>query len=319
MTSNQRPATLRILITGGAGFIGSHLVDVLLSRGHLVRVLDNLSAGKRSNLPASQQRLAFVLGDVTDPAVVADCVRDAGTSFRVDVIVHLAALVSVPASFEGPIAAHQTNLVGTLNLLEAARKAGVRRFIYASSASVYGDTETLPIREDTPKKPLSPYAADKLAGEHYIQIYARQYGLTATAFRFFNVYGPRQDPRSPYSGVISIFMDRALKQQPVSIHGDGRQTRDFVYVADLVHILAQALETEHLEWTEYNLGSGRASTLLDVLDHLGTIVGREIERQYLPPRPGDVRHSVADIARLEASFPHQVTTPLARGLQQLLT
>jgi UDP-glucose 4-epimerase len=305
-------ASKRILVTGGAGFIGSHLVDVLLARGLAVRVLDNLSAGKRGNLPAQDAGLDFVHGDINDSSVLAACLQG------VDAIVHLAAVVSVPASLADPLGTHQVNLVGTLNLLEAARKAGVRRFVYASSASVYGDTDQLPITEETPKRPLSPYAADKLAGEYYLSIYARQYGLSATAFRFFNIYGPRQDPHSPYSGVISIFASRVQQAQPVAIYGDGAQTRDFVFVKDLARILAEAVQTERLPWDVFNVGSGHATSLLDVLDALSAIVGREIPRQFQPPRAGDIRHSVADASRLCSTFSARVSTPLQQGLAELL-
>jgi UDP-glucose 4-epimerase len=302
----------RILVTGGAGFIGSHLVDALLAHGHSVRVLDNLSTGKLANLPGPSANLDFIQGDVNDREVIETCMRG------VDAIVHLAAVVSVPASLADPLGTHHTNLVGTLSLLEAARKTGVQSFLYASSASVYGDTDQLPISENTPKKPLSPYAADKLAGEYYLQIYARQCGLSATAFRFFNIYGPRQDPQSPYSGVISIFANRVQQGQPVTIYGDGAQTRDFVYVKDLVHLLAEAVAIERLPWDVFNVGSGRATSLLDVLEALSSIAGKSISRQFQPPRAGDIRHSVADVTRLNNAFPAHISTPLEQGLGDLL-
>ena len=176
----------------------------------------------------------------------------------------------------------------------------------------------LPIAEDTPKQPLSPYAADKLAGEYYLQIYARQFGLRTTAFRFFNIYGPRQDPHSPYSGVISIFANRVLREQPVTLYGDGAQTRDFVYVKDLVKILAEAVEIERLPWNVFNVGSGRATSLLDVLAALSAIVGRPIPHEVQPPRAGDIRHSLADVSRLQTAFSARVETPLEKGLAELL-
>ena len=307
MSSSQR-----ILVTGGAGFIGSHLVDALLKRGHSVRVLDNLSAGKRTNLPGQSAGLDFVQGDVNDRDVVEACLQG------VTAVVHLAAVVSVPASLADPLGTHHTNLVGTLSLLEATRKTGVQRFLYASSASVYGDAVQLPIAEDTLKQPLSPYAADKLAGEYYLHIYARQFGLRTTAFRFFNIYGPRQDPHSPYSGVISIFASRVLHGQPVTLYGDGAQTRDFVYVKDLVNILTEAVGIERLPWDVFNVGSGRATSLMDVLDALSAITGKSIPRQFQPPRAGDIRHSLADVTRLKTAFTARVSTPLEKGLGELL-
>src|SRR3990170_3898667 len=227
-------ARMNLLITGGAGFIGSHLVEHMLAAGNTVRVLDNLSTGKRENLPA-HSRLEFVLGDIRDRGLVLECVRD------VQAIIHLAAVGSVQASVDDPTGTHATNFDGTLHLLEAARQEHVRRFLYASSASVYGDNTRLPLVEEEGLNPLSPYAADKLAGEYYLRFYHAKFGIETTAFRFFNIFGPRQDPSSPYSGVISIFIERVSRGEPVTIFGDGRQTRDFVYVGDLVKLLVQAV------------------------------------------------------------------------------
>jgi UDP-glucose 4-epimerase len=212
---------MKVLITGGAGFIGSHLVEQLLAAGNSVRVLDNLSTGKRSNLPTHSQ-LEFIQGDIRDRSLVLDSVRG------VQAIVHLAAVASVQASVDDPTGTHETNFDGTLHLLEAARKEQIRRFLYASSAAVYGDNTRLPLVEDEILNPLSPYAADKLAGEYYLRFYHAKFGIETTAFRFFNIFGPRQDPSSPYSGVISIFVERVSQDEPVTLFGDGRQTRDFV-------------------------------------------------------------------------------------------
>lgn len=302
---------MRVLITGGAGFIGSHLADRLLVAGHRVRVLDNLSTGKRENLPRSDA-LEFVQGDVRDRAAVDSAARDT------DAIVHLAAVASVQASIDDPIGTHATNFDGTLHLLEAARRMCVRRFLYASSAAVYGDNDSLPLAEQASPKPLSPYAADKLSGEHYLSFYFGKYGLPATAFRFFNIFGPRQDPSSPYSGVISIFVERCQRGEPVTIFGDGRQTRDFVYVGDLVQLLERALLEPAVAGQVINVGRGRQSTLLELLAMLEQLTGSKIVRRNAPARLGDIVHSCADTTRLRHLLGVVPETDLATGLGSIL-
>lgn len=302
---------MQLLVSGGAGFIGSHLCERLLETGHYVRVLDNLSTGRRTNLP-THDRLDFIQGDIRDSADVDHAVRG------VDAIYHLAAVASVQASVDDPVGTHASNLVGTLNLLEASRRYAVQRFVYASSAAVYGDNASLPVHEDTVLRPLSPYATDKLAGEHYLFFYAREYGFAATAFRFFNIYGPRQDPLSPYSGVISVFVDRARNAQPVTIFGDGQQTRDFVYVADLVEILQHALTADRANGVVINVGRGTESSLLDVLHELERLFGRKIDRRHEPARLGDIRKSCADIERLVSLLDYRPRTSLGAGLARLV-
>lgn len=301
-----------VLVTGGAGFIGSHLVELLLDNGYRVRVLDNLSTGRRENLPLSRPALELVVGDIRDLGLVRSCLEGVGA------IVHLAAVASVQASIDDPIATHQTNFDGTLNLLEAARAAKIGRFVYASSAAVYGDTALLPVSEETPTRPLSPYAADKLAGEHYLLHYVRKHGLSAVAFRFFNVYGPRQDPTSPYSGVISIFMDRLRSGNGVTIFGDGRQTRDFVYVGDLVEALRMALVRTDVSGEAVNLGTGRECSLLELLAVMERLAGRTIPIQHAAPRVGDIGRSCASIERVRRLFGWSAKTDLAQGLGALL-
>ena len=246
-----------ILITGGAGFIGSHLVDALLAEGYAVRVLDDLSTGKRSNLPLENPRLELIEGDVADAALMTRVASGC------QAVVHLAAVASVQASVDDPVRTHQSNFIGTLNLCEAMRLAGVKRVLFASSAAVYGNNgEGEAVSEDTPKAPLTPYASDKLASEYYLDFYRREHGLEPVVFRFFNIYGPRQDPSSPYSGVISIFCERALGGQPITVFGDGEQTRDFFYVADLVTLLLQGLRHATVQAGPVNVGLnqiGRAS------------------------------------------------------------
>ncbi|WPP44860.1 NAD-dependent epimerase/dehydratase family protein [Pseudomonas sp. AN-1] len=302
-----------ILVTGGAGFIGSHLADALLARGHRVRVLDNLSTGKRANLPLDNPRLELVEGDVADigavRAALAGCTA----------VAHLAAVASVQASVDDPVGTHQSNFIGTLNLCEAMREQGVRRVLFASSAAVYGQNgEGTAIDEDTPKAPLTPYAADKLASEHYLDFYRRQHGLEPAIFRFFNIFGPRQDPSSPYSGVISIFAERALAGLPISVFGDGEQTRDFVYVADLVTLLVQALEAPQVEAGAVNVGLDRATSLNQLLAALADILGNLPPVTHGEARAGDIRHSRADNRRLLARFVFSEPTPLRDGLARLL-
>jgi len=302
---------MQILVTGGAGFIGSHLVDRLAADGHRVRVLDNLSTGKRANLAKTPQA-ELIEGDIRDADVVSDAVR--GT----EAIFHLAAVASVQASIDDPLGTHGSNFTGTLNLLEAARRGSVRRLIYASSAAVYGDTEALPVSEDMLTNPLSPYAADKLAGEHYLGFYARKHGMATTAFRFFNIYGPRQDPSSPYSGVISIFVDRAQRREGVTIFGDGRQTRDFVFVGDLVEVLTASLLNEKASGAILNVGRGIECSLLDLLAALERLVGRSVMRQHEAARIGDIVRSRANVSRLRAVLGSIPSTGIDIGLAALL-
>ncbi|MDH0097525.1 NAD-dependent epimerase/dehydratase family protein [Ectopseudomonas hydrolytica] len=301
-----------ILVTGGAGFIGSHLVDALLAAGHGVCVLDNLSMGKRSNLPLDNPRLRFIEGDVADAAQVEQAMAGC------DAVAHLAAVASVQASVDDPAATHQSNFIGTLNVCEAMRRHGVRRVLYASSAAIYGNNgEGLAIDEDTPKAPLTPYAVDKLASEQYLDFYRRQHGLEPAVFRFFNIFGPRQDPSSPYSGVISIFTQRAQQGQPISVFGDGEQTRDFFYVGDLIELLLQGLFGEVVE-QPVNVGWNQAVSLKQLLAEIGALCGGLPPVTHLPARAGDIRHSRADNVRLRAHYRLPQQTPLREGLRQLL-
>ncbi|MGE8500316.1 MAG: NAD-dependent epimerase/dehydratase family protein [Pseudomonas sp.] len=302
-----------ILVTGGAGFIGSHLVDALLAQGHQVRVLDNLSMGKRSNLPLDNPSLRFIEGDVADAALVLQAVDGCAA------VVHLAAVASVQASVDDPVATHQSNFVGTLNVCEAMRQHGVKRVVFASSAAVYGNNgEGQAIGEDTPKAPLTPYASDKLASEYYLDFYQRQHGLEPAIFRFFNIFGPRQDPSSPYSGVISIFTQRAQQGLPISVFGDGEQTRDFFYVADLVELLMQAVAAPQVVSGAVNVGWNQTTSLNQLLAEIGTLFGGLPAVTHQTPRPGDIRHSRANNARLQASYRLPTATPIREGLRRLL-
>ncbi|MGJ3441725.1 NAD-dependent epimerase/dehydratase family protein [Pseudomonas sp. Je.1.5.c] len=302
-----------ILITGGAGFIGSHLCDALLDKGYAVRIVDDLSTGKRANLRLDHPKLELIEGDVADAALVAR----AASGCRA--VVHLAAVASVQASVDDPVKTHQSNFIGTLNVCEAMRLNGVRRVLFASSAAVYGNNgEGQSIVEDTPKAPLTPYAVDKLASEQYLDFYRRQHGLEPVVFRFFNIFGPRQDPSSPYSGVISIFSERATQGKPITVFGDGEQTRDFLYVGDLVQVMVQALEQEQVEEGAVNIGLNQATSLNQLLAALKQVVGSLPEVSYGAARSGDIRHSRADNQRLLARFAFPEPTPIVVGLAQLL-
>lgn len=300
---------MKILVTGGGGFIGSHLVNLLLQHGHHVLVLDNFSTGRHGNLPKSDSRLTVLEGDIRDVAAVDSSVNG------VDAIVHLAAVASVQASVDDPVGTHEVNLVGTINLLEAAQKYSVKRFVFASSAAVYGDVQTLPVTEDMPLSPLTPYAADKLSSEYYIDFYRRQHGLQPVIFRFFNIFGPRQDPASPYSGVISIFMERAIADLPITVFGDGEQSRDFVYVADLVTLLSRAVESEQDFVGPMNVGNGQGTNLNQLLDLIRQFSSKPLDVSYAEPRPGDIRHSLADNRRLSQQLAYASRYTLPVGLK----
>ncbi|MCE5978686.1 NAD-dependent epimerase/dehydratase family protein [Pseudomonas sp. JR33AA] len=302
-----------ILITGGAGFIGSHLCDALLDKGYAVRILDDFSTGRRSNLQVDHPRLELIEGDVADAGLVTQAAAGCGA------VVHLAAVASVQASVEDPVRTHQSNFIGTLNVCEAMRVHGLRRVLFASSAAVYGNNgEGESISEDTPKAPLTPYAVDKLASEQYLDFYRRQHGLEPVVFRFFNIFGPRQDPSSPYSGVISIFCERAVQGLPITVFGDGEQTRDFLYVGDLVQVMVQALEQPQVEEGAVNIGLNQATSLNQLLAALEKVVGSMPAISYTAARSGDIRHSRADNQRLLARFEFAQVTPIVEGLAKLL-
>ena len=300
---------MKILVTGGGGFIGSHLVDLLLKRDHTINVLDNFSTGKYSNLPHVHPNLQIIEGDIRNIDTALQ------TAAGCDAIVHLAAVASVQASVDDPIGTHGVNLVGTVNLLEAAKQHSIKRFIFASSAAVYGNTEVMPVSEVTQLSPLTPYAVDKLASEYYIDFYRRQYDLTPAVFRFFNIFGSRQDPSSPYSGVISIFMQRAINDQSMTVFGDGKQSRDFVYVADLVELLADAVENQNLYHLPMNVGNGLQTDLNQLLDLIRGFTGKKLDVSYVESREGDIKHSLADNRAVCEKMNYQNRYSIARGLE----
>lgn len=307
----------KYLVTGGAGFIGSNLVDALVERGHEVVVLDDLSTGNTKNLEKAGPSIRFIEGDIRDAAVCLEAAEGC------DGIYHEAALVSVPQSIEAPRDNHEINITGTLNVLEAARRQGVGRVVFASSAANYGDNPELPKREDMLPEPKSPYALAKIAGEHYLSNYAEHFGIKAVALRYFNVFGPRQNPSSPYSGVISIFVDRVSQGRKVTIYGDGEQTRDFVNIADVVqaNLLAMGVEpgaVEECGFNVYNAATNRQTSLLDLLSTLEEICGSEVEREFAGERGGDIKHSLADISRIRAGLGYVPRVDLKTGLQGLV-
>src|SRR5271168_3484110 len=281
---------MRYLVTGGAGFIGSNMVDELVRRGHSVVVLDDLSAGKEANLAAVRDKIDFQLGSITDLATVRTACEGA------DFVIHLAARTSVPRSVKDPIETNHVNIDGTLNVLIAARDARVRRLVYAASSAAYGETPTLPKVESMPAAPISPYGITKYVGELYAQVFGRVYGLENACVRYFNVFGPRQDPTSEYSGVLSRFMLAVLEGKTLVIYGDGEQSRDFTYVDNIVDETLRACEAQDASGRVFNGGTGERTTLNQVLLELEAITGEKITAKYEPARSGDIRDSQADIS-----------------------
>ena len=282
------------LVTGGAGFIGSNIAEYLVGQGYAVRIFDNFSSGTRANVQAIGDKVEIVEGDLRDPKAVGQAVD--GAAF----VLHLGAMPSVIRSVEDPRTTSEANIMGTLNLLIAARDAGVKRVVFSSSSSVYGDTPTLPKREDMPLSPLSPYAVHKLTGEYYCRIFWQLYGLETISLRYFNVFGPRQDPQSQYAAVIPRFITAILKDRPPTIYGDGKQTRDFSHVENIIdaNLLACQAPKEAVGQT-FNIACGGRVSLLDLVATVNTILGKSIQPKFDPPRPGDILHSQADISKAE--------------------
>jgi UDP-glucose 4-epimerase len=300
------------LVTGGAGFIGSHLCEALLRERHAVRVLDDLSSGSRANLPPGVE---FLHGDIGCPETVSDALEG------VDGCFHLAAIASVERGMRDWLGTHRVNLTGTITLLDAIRRrspASPIPFVYASSAAVYGDAATLPLTEATQTRPLSAYGADKLSCELHAAVGGHVHAIPTVGLRFFNVFGPRQDPKSPYSGVISIFCDRLLRDATVEIYGDGLQTRDFVYVDDVVGALLSAMAHRAQQPVIFNVCSGAPVSVLDLARTIAELAGRQPEIRFMPPRAGEVRHSTGcpDTARAKLALPDP--TPLRTGLARTL-
>lgn len=303
----------RYVVTGGAGFIGSALVRRLVEEGDgRVAVIDNLLTGKRENLAELWDRIEFHAVDIRDYEALAPLLRGADTVF------HLAAIPSVPRSIEDPVPSHEVNVDGTFQVLRACAAGGVRRLVYAASSSAYGDTPALPKVETMAPQPLSPYALQKLTGEYYARVFHSCYGLETVSLRYFNVYGPRQDPSSPYSGVISIFLRAILERRRPTIFGDGEQSRDFTYVEDVVTLTIKASRAANVAGKLYNAGNGGQYTLNQIWHLLQQIEGVWLEPIYAPPRPGDVRHSRADTTAAVRDLGHAPRFSLEEGLRRTL-
>jgi UDP-glucose 4-epimerase len=298
------------LVTGGAGFIGSHIVERLVHDGHSVRVLDDFSAGKEENLAPLLHKIELVRGDIRDKAVVTDAVKD------IEVVFHEAALGSVPRSVADPETTHEVNITGTLNVLLAARDAGVRRLVFASSSSVYGETLELPKHEKIQPQPLSPYALSKLTGEYYISIFKEVYGFEAVALRYFNIFGPRQDPNSSYAAVMPKFAMALLGGERPVIYGDGLQSRDFTYVENVVEANLLASEAENIAGQAFNVACGGRYTLLELLAKMKECLGSDVEPIHEPARAGDVRDSQASIEAAQQGFGYQIKVGFEEGLRR---
>lgn len=299
----------KVLVTGGAGFIGSHLAEEL-SKKHDVTILDDFSAGKESNIKDFKHKL--IKGDITDEATLAKAMK--GQEY----VFHLAAIVSVPYSVEHPKKTHEVNATGTLKVLHAAKEAGVKRVIYASSAAVYGDEPSLPKTEESPLKPQTPYALQKLTSEYYCLMYQSLYNMETVILRNFNVYGPRQDPSSPYSGVITKFLSIVKEGKQPTIYGDGMQTRDFVFVGDVVQAYMKAMTAKNAAGNIFNIASGIQVSLKELLVHLSELTGKKITPKYEAKRQGDIQHSAADISKAKKLLGYKPELLFHEGLQQTI-
>jgi nucleoside-diphosphate-sugar epimerase len=303
---------VRLLVTGGGGFIGSHIVERMVRDGHDVRVIDNFTTGNRANLVSFLDDVDLVEGDLQSYERAHAAVRGC------EVVLHQAAMPSVPRSIQDPLTSNAANVVGTLNVLLAARDAGVRRFVFASSSSVYGAAPDLPKVETLPTLPISPYAVAKLAAEGYCRAFSQVYGLETVALRYFNVFGPRQDPNSQYSAVIPHFINAVLQRKGVTIFGDGEQSRDFTYVDNVVEANLLAMKAPEVSGRTYNIACGDRISLNDLVASIGRTLGRTIEPEYAPPRPGDVRHSMADISLAREDLGYEVGVGFYEGLAQTI-
>lgn len=298
------------LVTGGAGFIGGHIVERLVGDGRRVRVLDDLSTGRRENLASVAKRIELIEGDIRDAATVGRAMRD------VEAVLHLAARASVPRSIEQPVETNEANVSGTLNLLIAARDAGVRRFVYSSSSSAYGETPKLPKQESDTPEPLSPYAVSKLAAEHYCACFAKVYGLQTVSLRYFNVFGPRQDPNSPYAAVLPAFLSRMTRGQRPVVFGDGEQSRDFCYIDNVVEANLLAATAAGVSGEAVNIACGERTTLNEIVAIINRQLGTDLPAEYREPRPGDVKHSLADISAARKVIGYEPKVLFAEGLRR---
>ena len=298
------------LITGGAGFIGSHLVRRIIGAGGLVRVVDNLSSGYPERLDDVRDSIQLLTGDLADESIAADAVKD------IDYVLHQAAVPSVQRSMMDALGTNRSNVTATLNLLEKSRHAGVRRFVYAASSSAYGDTEVLPKEEEMPVNPLSPYALQKWVGERYCKLYYELYGLETVSLRYFNVFGPGQNPYSEYSAVIPRFTTHLLAKEPITVYGDGEQSRDFTYIDNVIEANILALRVRNARGEVCNIGCGQRVSLNELIRMLEKIVGVRARVNYVPAKPGDVRHSLADITKAARVLGYVPKTHIEEGLRR---
>ena len=300
------------LVTGGAGFIGSHLVEKLVGDNARVRVLDNFTTGKRENIAPFLDRMELIEGDIADPDI---CRRACD---GVEVVFHQAAMPSVPKSVEDPVTSHRTNIDGTFNLLVAARDAGVRRFVYAASSSAYGETETLPKIESILPDPLSPYGVQKLTGEQYCTVFAKCYGLSTLSLRYFNVFGPRQDPKSQYAAAIPAFITAILRDEAPLVYGDGEQTRDFTHIDSVVHANMLAARADETQGEVMNAACGERITINEVIAEINRVLGKQVKSKHVDERAGDIKHSWADIGLAERLIGFKPLVSFADGLRSVI-
>ena len=283
----------RYVVTGGAGFIGSNIVEELLKKGHKVKVIDNFITGKRENIAPFLKDIELIEGDIRDMDAARKAVKG------VDYVLHQAALRSVPKSVDDPMLTNDINVSGTLNMLIAAKEASVKRFVYASSSSVYGDCDTFPEKEDFILRPISPYAVSKLTGEYYAYTFSKTYGLETVSLRYFNVFGPRQNPESKYSAVIPAFISRMLEGKSPIIEGDGKQSRDFTYVANVVDANLAAAKADGINGEAFNIACGTSHSVLSIIENLNKLLGKDLKPEFAPTRRGDVRKTMADISKMK--------------------
>jgi len=303
----------RFLVTGGAGFIGSNICKKLASQGFFLRVVDNLLTGKKSNLAGIMDKIEFIQADITDLPVARAAVKD------IDVVLHQAALPSVPRSVDDPAATHRHCVNATFTMLLAARDARIKRFVYAASSSAYGDTPTLPKVETMQDRPLSPYAVAKLVGEHYCSVFYKVFGLETISLRYFNVFGPQQDPTSQYAAAIPAFVTSILKDEPPTIYGDGEQSRDFTYIDNVVEANLLAAKAKHTAGQVVNIACGQAVTVNRIIDMINKFVGKNVTPLYADPRPGDVKHSLADITLAKKTIGYEPIVSFEHGLEKAIT
>lgn len=301
-----------VLVTGGAGFIGSHLVAALLEKGYSVRVIDDLSSGRRPNLEPYLDHIEFIHGSITDEDALAKAFH------RVDACLHFAAIPSVPRSIDNPGQSNRVNVEGSVDVFLAARSAGVRRLVFASSSAVYGNVAERAVVESLPRAPISPYGVTKAAGEMYAEVFSQLYGLDIVSLRYFNVFGPRQDPRSPYAAVIPIFLSHLFAQKPPPIHGDGRQSRDFTYIDNVVHANLLALKAPGGIAGAYNIACGESTAIVDLVAMLNQRLGLAIEPAFQRARNGDIRYSCADISKARAAFGYEPIVTVREGIGRTL-